>query len=355
MSARPSTLILTWVAMLALAGCAAPALPITAPLSQPRAVALDRHGNLYIGNIGHSTVVKISRADSAVAHPTAEILAGSLEQIGTTDGPGPNARFQGPIGLAVDDEGNVFVADSDNHLIRKISANGTVTTLAGKGVVPGYADGPGPDARFDDPTNIAVDKQGNLYVSDNHNQTVRKLSPDGLVATLAGKFGEAGSADGKGADARFDGPRGIAVDQQGNVYVAAQTTSTIRKITPAGVVTTLAGQPGKTGGTDAPGNQATFNIPRSLAVDSSGNVYVADTDNNTIRKISPTGLVSTLAGQSGAAGSNDGVGAAARFKGPRGVAVDKDGMVYVADSDNNLIRRITPDGRVVTIAQAPQK
>jgi len=356
MSASSPSLFALCAGWLAFAGCASPAAvtshsPVTAPLAQPRAVALDKAGNVYIGNIGHSTVVKISAPPAGGGERAVKILAGSTEQIGTTDGPGPSARFQGPIGLAVDSAGNIFVADSDNHLIRKISPAGVVTTVAGQGGVAGYADGPGPQARFDDPTNVAVDQAGNLYVSDNHNQVVRKISPAGLVTTLAGQAGEAGSADGTGAAARFDGPRGIAVDAAGNIYVAAQTTSTIRKITPDGTVSTLAGQSGKTGGDDGPGGSATFNVPRSLTVDAAGNVFVADTDNHTIRKITPAGVVSTVAGKADEAGATDGPGATARFKGPRGVAVDKNGNIYVADSDNDLIRLITPDGKVTTFAQ----
>ncbi len=337
---------------LALSGCSSPAL-VSAPLSQPRAIALDKSGAVYAGNIGHSIVVRISHDASGKTNTA--IFAGDESQIGSNDGQGTSARFQGPIGLALDDAGNVYVADSDNHLIRKISPTGMVTTLAGKAVVPGYADGTGPDARFDDPTNVAVDHDGNVYVSDNHNQVVRKISPAGIVTTFAGLAGQAGNADGQGALARFDGPRGIAVDRAGNVYVAAQTSSTIRKITPDGWVTTLAGQPGKTGGADGPGASATFNVPRSLTVDAAGNVLVADTDNNTIRKITPEGIVSTLAGLAGQAGAVDGQGPSARFKGPRGVAVDGEGNIYVADSDNDAIRLISPTGMVTTLARAPGK
>ncbi len=333
-------------------GCASPGY-VTAPLSQPRAIALDKSGAVYAGDIGQSLVVKISH--DAEGQYSAAVFAGDEKQIGSNDGRGTAARFQGPIGLAVDDAGGVFVADSDNHLIRKISPAGLVTTIAGMAVVPGYADGPGPDARFDDPTNVAVDHAGNVYVSDNHNQVVRKISPAGVVTTLAGLAGQAGSVDGQGAIARFDGPRGIAVDIAGNIYVAAQTSSAIRKITPDGLVTTLAGQAGKTGGRDGPGAIATFNVPRSLTVDAAGNVYVADTDNNTIRKITPEGIVSTVAGQAGQSGLIDGSGAVARFKGPRGVAVDSAGNIYVADSDNDAIRLISPTGLVTTFARNPAK
>jgi len=342
----------TLAGLVALGGCVSPE-SVSALLSQPRAVALDKSGAIYAGNIGHSIVIKFSR--DAAGKYSAAIFAGDVSQIGSNDGQGTTARFQGPIGLAVDDAGNIYVADSDNHLIRKISPDGMVSTLAGKAVVPGYTDGPGPDARFDDPTNVAVDHAGNVYVSDNHNQVVRKISPEGFVTTFAGLAGHAGNVDGQGAAARFDGPRGIAVDRVGNVYVAAQTSSTIRKITPDGWVSTLAGQPGKTGGADGPGASATFNVPRSLTVDAAGDVFVADTDNNTIRKITPDGVVSTMAGLAGQAGAVDGQGPSARFKGPRGVAVDSEGNIYVADSDNDAIRLISPTGMVTTLARAPGK
>jgi hypothetical protein len=185
---------------------------------------------------------------------------------------------------------------------------------------------------------VAVDSAGNVYVGDTSNSTIRKITSAGVVSTLAGLAGSIGSADGTGSAARFGDPHGVAVDSAGNVYVADSGYDTIRKITPAGVVTTLAGLAGGPGSADGTGSAARFNQPYGVAVDSAGNVYVADTANDTIRKITPAGVVKTLAGLASSIGSADDTGSAARFNGPGGVAVDTAGDVYVADSDNNTIR-----------------
>src|SRR5207302_1125096 len=167
---------------------------------------------------------------------------------------------------------------------------------------------------------------------------------------FAGDLGGAGNVDGVGASARFNTPFGVATDSAGNVYVADTFNNTIRKITPAGVVTTLAGTAGVAGSTDATGAAARFTSPESVATDSAGNVYVADTGNNTIRKITPAGVVTTLAGTAGVVGSTDAIGAAASFGFPNGVATDSAGNVYVADTLNSTIRKITPAGVVTTLA-----
>ena len=161
-----------------------------------------------------------------------------------------------------------------------------------------------------------MDSAGNVYVADSANNTIRKVTPAGVVTTLAGLAGSCGSADGTGSAARFYCPAGVAVDSAGNVYVADMHNNTIRKVTPAGVVTTLAGLAGSPGSADGTGSAARFNDPYGVAVDSAGNVYVADTGNNTIRKVTPGGVVTTLAGLAGSAGSADGTGSAARFDYP---------------------------------------
>ena len=215
----------------------------------------------------------------------------------------------------------------------------------------GSTDGTGSAARFFGPTGVAVDAAANVYVSDQLNHTIRKITPAAVVSTLAGLAGSPGSTDGTGSAARFFQPLGVAVDAAGNVYVADTNNQTIRKITPAGVVSTLAGLANSQGSTDGTGSAARFFAPTSVAVDAVGDVYVADDSNHTIRKITPAGVVSTLAGLAGSAGSADGTGSAARFFNPFGVAVDAAGNVYVADTGNNSIRKITPAGVVTTFAK----
>jgi streptogramin lyase len=186
-------------------------------------------------------------------------------------------------------------------------------------------------------------------VADLGNSTIRKITPSGVVTTLAGS-GVTGRTDATGTAARFNGPAGVATDRAGNVYLVDSGNNIIRKITPAGAVSTLAGTAGSVGSTDATGTAASFNFPQGVATDSAGNVYVADLSANTIRKITPAGVVTTLAGTAGVSGSTDGTGAAARFDFPVSVATDDAGNVYVADQFNNTIRKVTPAGAVSTVA-----
>jgi gliding motility-associated-like protein len=265
---------------------------------------------------------------------------------GSANGIGTAASFNEPFGVATDVKGNIYVADHLNNLIRKITPDGTVSTLAGSGAT-GFADGAGAAATFNNPTGVAVDVSGNVYVADVSNNLIRKITPGGVVTTLAGSRLN-GSANGMGAAASFSNPSGIAVDVAGNVYVADLSNNLIRKITPGGVVTTLAGS-GLSGSADGTGTAASFSQPYGLVTDGTGNVYVADWGNNLIRKITPAGVVTTIAG-SGQAGSADGIGAAASFFRPFGITIDQSGNLYVADTNNELIREITPGGLVTTVA-----
>jgi outer membrane protein assembly factor BamB len=306
-----------------------------ARFNAPFSVAVDSAGNLYVADLGNHTIRKVTPAGVVTT------LAGLAGRQGSADGMGSAARFACPSGVAVDSAGNVYVADRDNHTIRKVTAAGVVTTLAGLAGSSGTADGTGSAARFYLPSGVAVDSAGNVYVGDTPNCTIRKVTPAGAVTTLAGLAGtgsNSGSTDGQGSAARFYEPRGVAVDSAGNVYVADSRNDTIRKVTPTGVVTTLAGLAGSLGSADGTGGAARFSRPFGVAVDSAGNVYVADTDNATIRKVTPTGVVTTLAGLAGSGGSADGTGSAARFGGPTGVALDNTGNIYVADSSCATIR-----------------
>jgi hypothetical protein len=211
------------------------------------------------------------------------------------DGLASLARFNNPWGAAVDSAGNVCVADTGNNTIRNVTPWGLVTTLAGLAGSPGSTDGLGGLARFNQPSGLALDKAGTLYVADTWNHTIRKVTPAGVVTTLAGSAGAPGSADGTGSDARFNFPSGVAVDSANNVYVADDHNFTLRRVTPAGVVTTLAGLAGSSGSADGTGSVARFGQslslgsqfscgPGSVAVDSAGNLYLADSANCTIRK-----------------------------------------------------------------------
>lgn len=309
----------------------------------PCGVAVDSAGDVYVADRSNQTVRKITPAGQVTT------LAGSALESGSADGTGSTARFNEPNRVAVGSDGNAYVADGDNYRIRKITPAALVTTLAGANS-PGRTDGTVNDARFFQPYGVAVDTAGNLYVADSGNQTLRKIMPSGVVDTLAGLAGNRGSADGSGSDARFKFPNGVAVDSAGTVYVTDGDNHTVRKITSAGAVSTLAGLAGNSGSSEGTGSAARFFAPRGLALDSAGNLYVADNFNHTIRKITQAGVVTTLAGMAGSAGSADGTGSNARFNYPTGVAVDSGGSVYVVDYLNSTIRKITPDGFVNTLA-----
>ena len=261
-------------------------------------------------------------------------LAGS-GVAGFVDSTGTAAQFNYPYGVVVDSSGTAYVADTSSNSIRKITLAGVVTTLAGSGVA-GSTDGTGTAAQFNSPVGVAVDSSGTIYVADSGNNRIRKITPAGVVTTLAGS-GVAGSTDGTGTAAQFNYPNGVAVDSSGTAYVADTNSQRIRKITLAGVVTTLAGS--AVGFADGTGTAAQFYWPYGVAVDSSGTVYVADTYSHRIRKITQAGVVTSLAGSS-TQGFADGTGTSAQFNYPNGVAVDSSGTVYVADSRNQRIRKI---------------
>ena len=262
------------------------------------------------------------------------------------DGTGTAAKLNNPSGVAVDATGDVYVADTGNNRIRMINPLGVVMTVAGDGTAA-FLDGTGTAAKFSGPSGVAVDAAGYVYVADTVNQRIRKIAPGGAVTTLAGDS-SAGFVDGAGTAARFNFPKGVAVDAAGNVYVADTGNNRVRKIAPGGTVTTLAGD-GTAAFVDGTGTAARFNAPSGVAVDVAGSVYVADTYNHRVRKVSPSGVVTTLAGN-GTGAFLDGTGTAAELYYPNGVAVDVAGAVYVADKGNNRIRRIDPQGVVTALA-----
>ena len=259
---------------------------------------------------------------------------------------GVNTSINSLTGIAMDLLGNIYISDEGQHIIQKISTTGILTILAGSGV-SGFADGTGTSAKFNRPKGLAVDKSGNVYVADMGNNRIRKISSTGVVSTLAGS-GVGGSVNATGALASFYNPTGIAIDKSGNLYVAEFVNNMIRKISPAGVVTLYAGV-GSSGAIDGPSTSASFNHPYGIAIDSLDNLYIADASNNKIRKINSAGIVSTLAG-SGNIGSTDGIGTSASFSFPYGVAINKYGNLYVADRANKKIREISPSGKVTTLA-----
>lgn len=280
-----------------------------------------------------NTFFGFSQTVSTVAGTTSGYLDGSVNI----------AQFKDPLGICTDNNGNIFVADRSNNRIRKIDASGTntVTTIAGSGV-EGYADGIGTSAIFGAPKGICIDALGNLYVTDFWNFKIRKITPTGIVTTLAGST--QGFANGNGTAAQFGYLEQICIDALGNLYVADAGNSKIRKITPSGTVTTVAGT--TSGYLDGVGTIAKFDYPNGICIDGNNNLYVAEYFSHKIRKITPTGVVSTIAGSTW--GFTNGQSTTAQFRYPTGIGRDTSGNLYVTDSGNNMIRKITLSGMVST-------
>jgi sugar lactone lactonase YvrE len=292
-------------------------------------------------------------------------VSGSSGQAGHQDGTGGGARFNDPMGLARDAQGNLYICDARNHVIRKVAPGGVVTTLAGQPGEPGAVNGVGSAARFNFPADIAVAPNGTLYVADSGNHCIRAIAANGAVTTLAGDLGSAddinldyGGAfpsvaiqlDGTGAAARFNGPSGIAYAPAGYLYVSDTGNQIIRKVSINGSVTTLAGKAGEWGTTDSSGVNARFSSPMGLCVGADGDLYIADSMNHTIRRMTPQAAVSTFAGNPLEAACKSGPRLEARFCEPTDIAPHPEGGFIICESFGNALFRLTADGNVSLFA-----
>eukprot|EP01031_Cornospumella_fuschlensis_P050197 gene50197-61426_t len=267
-----------------------------------------------------AVVLSLSACLAPAQQYTWTTIAGQPPLFGSTDGSATDARFYNPNSLVVDAAGTIYVTDTFNHTIRKITPNGLVTTAAGRADTPGSADGAAADARFNFPAGLLFDSAGDLWIVDSGNHTLRRLSTDGTVTTIAGQPGTSGSADGTGSAARFLNPFGLALDAGGDLFLADSGNHTVRRITPSGTVTTFVGTAGLRGTTSATGAAARFNFPSALAFDATGDLLVADTSNDCIRRVTPAGVVTVFAGSADIRGSTNGTGTVAHFYNPFGIA-----------------------------------
>jgi sugar lactone lactonase YvrE len=323
-----------------------------AKLFSPFGVALDSNGNLYIADFGNHRIRKVSPSGtiSTVAGTTTYGFSGD-------GGPATSARLSAPMDVAVDGSGNLYIADRDNHRIRKVNTSGIMSTVAGTGTYGYNGDGgPANAAQLNNPHNVAVDGSGNLYIGDSYNHRIRKVDADGVISTVAGIGTQGYNGDGiQATSAQLGFPYSIVLDGSNNLYIADSYNHRIRQVSPSGVITTVAGtgDPGYSGD-GGPATSAQLYFPFGLAIDGSGNLYLGADANNRIRKVSPSGVITPVAGNGGKGSggySGDGEQAiAAQFNNPTGVTMDSNGSFYIADMANHCIRKVSSSGLITTIA-----
>jgi sugar lactone lactonase YvrE len=341
---NPAGIITTIVSGFGFSGDGGPAS--SARLDSPEGV-LAAGGSIYINDFSNKRVRKIT---SGIINT---IAGNGVFRYGGDGGPAISAFMNRPWGLALDGAGAIYFADTANSRIRAIAPNGTINTIAGIGVLGFAGDGgQAAAATIGSPSFVFVDPAGNKYFSDNNNVRVRKINPAGIITTAVGSGNYAYSGDGGLAtNASIEVPRGMAMDAAGNLYLAEAGNSIIRKITPAGIISTFAGTPQAPGysGDGGPALNAQLNSPEGLAIDAAGNLYVADFGNQVVRKITPGGVITTYAGNGAAGYSGDGGPAAsASLQNPEGLAVDAASNLFIADSGNRRVRRVDATGRITT-------
>ena len=314
-----------------------------ARMSFPEGAALDAAGNLYIADSGNHRIRKLSPAGVLTT-----VVGTGFEGFSGDGGPALQAQISHPEGVALDGTGSLYIADFGNGRIRKVSPEGTISTIAG-GKRGFFGDGgPALNAAFHDLISVAADPAGNLYLADTENFRVRKITPDGIVTTFAGNgVAGFGGDGGPAASAMLDRPTDLVVDATGNLFIADSGNNRIRKVDPNGVITTVAGSGDPTtfvggfSGDRGPAIEATFSTPTDIAVDTAGNLFIADTYNNRIRKIAPDGTIITVVGSGIAGYSGDrGLAAAIALNEPIGVEINASGNLYIADNANHRILKV---------------
>jgi len=322
-------------------------LASAAQVANPRGVAVDSAGNVFIADYDNNRIRKIS-TDGLIS-----TVAGNGTFAFSGDGDLATLAGLSPTNVAVDGAGNIFIADYDNHRIRKVVTAGTITSIAGTGVLGFSGDnGIGTSAQLAFPVGVAIDTAGNVLIADSRNERIRRVNSVGFIATVAGNgLGQALGDGGSATLARLIQPSDVAVDSAGNVFIADALNDRVRKVTPGGIITTIAGN-GTSGfsGDGGPATSAQLSAPNQVVLDGAGNLFIAEYKNGRVRKVSPNGVITTVAGDGSFLFNGDGVLATAAGIGPVGIAIDAAGNLFIADWDNERIRKVGTDGRITTVA-----
>jgi len=319
-----------------------------AKLNNPIQVALDSSGNLYIADSTNNRIRKVTNSTGKIS-----TIAGTTLSGWTGDGAAATgATLNDPEGIWVDSSGNIFIGDLENHVVRKITTDGKINTVAGNNTANFSGDGgPATSAALDFPLGVVTDSAGDLYIADSFNHRIRIVTPDGNINTYAGSGVANYSGDGGPAiNADLNRPFGVCLDAAGNLYIADNENHRIRMVAPNGTITTVAGT-GTAGsaGDGGPATKAQLNRPYDVKVDAAGDLFIADYSNSRIRMVTPDGVINTIAGGSGPGYTGDGGAATgAKLDFPTGLAIDTNGNIYIADSSNNVIRLLTPNGPSVS-------
>ncbi|MBI4404879.1 MAG: SMP-30/gluconolactonase/LRE family protein [Deltaproteobacteria bacterium] len=330
-------------------------LATNAMLNSPSGISVDSSGNLYINDKNNHRIRKMESS----SHNISTYAGNGTYGFSGDGGLATKATLYSPSGIHIDSSGNIYVADTSNHRIRKVDAGGIIATVAGNGLVGYSGDGMATNVKLSSPSGIAGDSSGNFYIADSGNHRVRKVDVNGKLTTVAGNGAGGYSGDGGvGSAAQINSPSAIALDRSGNLFIADKSNHAIRKLDASGNISTFAGATNSNGspvsgysGDGGVAIGAQLNSPSGVAVDSSGNVYIADTGNHRLRRVDTNGKISTVAGYSVPGSAGDGGAAiAAQLNSPSGVALDDAGNIYIADSSNHLIRKIDANGMISTVA-----